>query len=255
MDVSHYTNSNSNNATSRKWYLGGSLPSGNYASYQSLTGLVGCPLNGTWQLRICDHWNLDAGTIFGWSIQFQESLYPEVWDYSQTYTPTIWDGLYGSVVNDPNNQNCMTGTYITSATPDVNSLQPFTITITDNFGCTHDTSLYVTVRHQLDEECCQIPNVNAGADAAVCALSYDLSASPLAYPSNTGNWELISGPGTATFTNVTSPTTTVNVSVYGTYVFRFHERYNDNPGCASSDDVTITFNPTNPTLSPVANIV
>ena len=233
----------------------GSLPSGNYASYQPLTGLVGCPLNGQWKLKICDNWNLDAGTIFGWSIQFQESLYPEVWDYSQTYTPTIWDGLYGSVVNDPNNQNCMTGTYITSATPDVNSLQPFTITITDNFGCTHDTSLYVTVRHQLDEECCQIPNVNAGADAAVCALSYDLSASPLAYPSNTGNWELISGPGTATFTNVTSPTTTVNVSVYGTYVFRFHERYNDNPGCASSDDVTITFNPTyNPTLSPVANM-
>src|SRR5690606_21207019 len=60
----------------------GSLPSGNYASYQSLTGLVGCPLNGQWQLRICDNWNLDAGTIFGWSIQFQESLYPEVWDYS-----------------------------------------------------------------------------------------------------------------------------------------------------------------------------
>jgi len=231
-----------------------SLPSGNYASYQPLSNLIGCPLNGQWQLRLCDNWNQDAGTIFGWSIQFDPSLYPAVWDYTQTYTPTLWDGLYGSVVNDPNNQNCMDGTYITTGSPDQNSLQPFTITITDNFGCAHDTSLYVTVYYQYDPNCCQIPNVNAGSDDAICSLTYSLSAGQFNHPGNTGNWEMISGPGTAAFSNVTSPNTSVTVNIFGTYVFRFHERYNDNPGCASYDDVTITFNPTyDPTLTPVEN--
>ncbi|MCK9255287.1 MAG: gliding motility-associated C-terminal domain-containing protein [Bacteroidales bacterium] len=240
-------------AASGTWQT--TLPSGNYASYQSLSALIDCPLNGTWQLRLCDNWGQDAGTIFGWSIQFDPSLYPAVWDYTQTYTPTSWDGLYGSVINAPNNQNCMDGTYTTSATPDVNSLQPFIFTITDNFGCTHDTALYVTVRHQLDPNCCVIPSVDAGSDDAICALTYHLQASSLEFPGNTGNWEMISGPGTATFTNPTNPSSNVTVSLFGTYVFRFHERHNDNPGCASHDDVTITFNDTyDPTISPVSNM-
>ncbi|MDD3686658.1 MAG: PKD domain-containing protein, partial [Bacteroidales bacterium] len=231
------------------------LPSGNYASYQSLAGLIGCPLNGLWTIRICDNWSIDAGTIFGWWIEFNPALYPEIWSYTQSYTPTIWEGLYGSQITPPGNTNCASGTYITTGTPTVNSLQPFIFTITDNFGCEHDTSLYVTVRHQLDPNCCVIPSVDAGADAAVCALTYSLTASSFEFPGNTGYWELVSGPGTASFSNSTSPTTNVTVSMYGTYVFEFNELHNNNPGCASNDVVSITFNDTfDPTMTDVDNI-
>jgi len=222
-----------------------SLPSGEYASYQSLSALIGCPLNGPWQLKLCDNWSGGAGIIYEWSIQFNESL---TWNYGQTYTPTLWEGLYGYIVNEPNNQNCMTGTYITSNTPYENSLQSFTFTVTDDFGCTHDTSLYVTVRNQYDESCCQIPDVNAGTDDEICALTYPLAASEFSNLANTGNWEMISGPDIVAFNDINSPTTQVTVSSSGTYIFRFHERYSDNPECASYDDVTITF-----LESPIAN--
>jgi gliding motility-associated-like protein len=230
------------------------LPAGTYASYQSLAGLIGCPLNGTWTIRICDNWAIDSGTLFGWWIEFNPSLFPELWSYTNTYTPTSWQGVYGSQMNPPTNQNCATGTYTTTGTPDINSQQPFTFTITDNFGCTHDTTLTVLVRHMNDPNCCILPNPNAGPDNAVCALTYTLNASNPA-PNNTVEWTLVSGPGTASFANQTSNVTDVTVSMYGTYTFRITERYLGNSGCQRSDDVVITFNPTYvPTLSPVDNM-
>jgi hypothetical protein len=137
------------------------LPAGDYASSESLTGLVGCSLNGLWTITICDNWLSDDGYIFGWYIDFDPSLFPEIWSYTPGYTPTSWEGLYGAEIDEPSNLNCVEGTYLTTATPDVNSDQPFIFTITDNFGCEHDTALYVTVRHQYDPECCIIPSPNA----------------------------------------------------------------------------------------------
>jgi len=231
------------------------LPAGNYASYASLAGLVNCPLNGQWTIRICDNWSIDSGTIFGWWIEFDPSLFPEIWSYTPTYTPTSWEGQYGSEIQAPTNQNCAVGTYLTTATPDVNSTQPFIFTITDNFGCEHDTSLNVTVYYALDPNCCIIPTVDAGSNAAVCALAYQLQATPLEYATSSGYWELVSGPGTVSFADSENPITVVTVNAWGAYTFAWHELYQGNPGCANSDQVVITFNETfDPTLTDVSNI-
>ncbi|MEM1219096.1 MAG: hypothetical protein AAGH79_09285, partial [Bacteroidota bacterium] len=56
----------------------GTLPPGDYRSFDSLSYLEGCPLNGTWSLEIQDLWNVDNGFIFGWSIQFDSILLSNV---------------------------------------------------------------------------------------------------------------------------------------------------------------------------------
>lgn len=53
-------------------------------------------------------------------------------------------------------------------------------------------------------------------------------------------WTLISGPGTATFTDATSLTTDVTVSEIGTYGFRLTA---SNDYWQKYDDLVITFNP------------
>jgi len=49
----------------------------NYLTPQNpLTSLVGCPLNGTWKMEICDNWAIDDGWVFWWQVNFAASLYP-----------------------------------------------------------------------------------------------------------------------------------------------------------------------------------
>jgi subtilisin-like proprotein convertase family protein len=50
------------------------LPSGSYASFQNLNGLLGSTLNGNWTLQITDQYNLDNGYIFNWNISLVSDL-------------------------------------------------------------------------------------------------------------------------------------------------------------------------------------
>ena len=74
-------------ATNGTWVdnAGGTLPAGTYESFQPFSNLDGCPLNGVWQIEICDLLGLDNGFVFDWSIQFADSLYP----VDQSFTPTF----------------------------------------------------------------------------------------------------------------------------------------------------------------------
>src|SRR5205085_5405 len=77
----------------------------------------------------------------------------------------------------------------------------------------------------------------------VCGLVATLAGNT---PSvGTGLWSQMSGPGTTTFSDATSPTSTVTVSVQGTYTFRW--TITSGP-CPSTDDVVITYT-ANPTAS------
>ncbi len=59
-------------ATNGTWADNGgsnSLPSGVYESFQPFTNFNGCPLNGTWEVEVCDLWASDNGFIFNWSLE------------------------------------------------------------------------------------------------------------------------------------------------------------------------------------------
>lgn len=81
----------------------------------------------------------------------------------------------------------------------------------------------------------QQPVANPGTGGNECDLNFQFSAVP---SSGTGTWILSNGPGTATFTSASNPTTLVTVSQYGTYLFTWIET---NGTCSSQAAVTVNF--------------
>ena len=80
------------------------------------------------------------------------------------------------------------------------------------------------------------PQADAGLGGNECDLSFVLNAIPKLA---TGIWTRVSGPGNASFSpNANTPNATANVTVFGTYVFRWTE----NQGvCRSHDEITVIF--------------
>ncbi len=83
-----------------------------------------------------------------------------------------------------------------------------------------------------------VPQANAGPDAAVCGTSANLSASQ-SIPGSSGLWNQVSGPGTATFANSNQGSTGVTVIANGPYLFQWTET---NGVCGDADTVQVAFN-------------
>ncbi|HOY40085.1 MAG TPA: hypothetical protein PLK75_12375, partial [Bacteroidales bacterium] len=232
---------------------GSSVPAGTYLplpSGSSFSSLIGCPINGEWCIKFIDNWGQDDGIIFTCDINFNDNILPQsLWGFENSYVlgnnspDAHWDGnnMIDNIGSIGSAQPLLAGTNV-----------PYTFYATDNFGCTYDTTITVTVRPITDPNCCQMPNPSAGTAAAICDVCYNLSANqPVA--GNNGIWTQVSGPGTATFTNNTLYNTQVCINnIYGTYQFRWTEYYQGNQACSSSDTVNITFNETfDPTVTPI----
>jgi len=99
----------------------------------------------------------------------------------------------------------------------------------DNNGCSDVSSVTITFY--------QIPQPTVIDDADTCGLAYPLAANP---DIGTGSWEVITGLGTAAFTDPLSAITEVSVSQPGTYDLAWVE---NNNGCISGDTVSIQFYP------------
>ncbi|MFH2141771.1 MAG: hypothetical protein ABIJ97_05075, partial [Bacteroidota bacterium] len=222
---------------------GSALPSGSYASFQPLSGLVGCDLNGTWTITIIDNWAIDDGWIFSWWIDFNPSLYPSLWDYQNTYVNHIWTANIGSggSITSNNGTGGGEGTYVTGLFVQTN--EPFYYTITDDFGCTYDTTIMVTVLPADASQCCIIPVINmVTTSQTLCGNSILLDAGTISTTGNVGTWTN-TGPGTVNFVTggIHDIQSFVNVSTYGTYTFTWTEVNNGSPACTDAESVTITF--------------
>lgn len=124
--------------------LGGTLPAGAYESYQTFANLNGCPLNGVWQLEICDLLGSDNGFVFDWAIQFADSLYPA----EQSFTPlfglecdsTSWETpLQDDHLLLEGDWNCAEAT-VTMSDP---GTHVYTAFATNNFGCEYSQEIEV----------------------------------------------------------------------------------------------------------------
>ncbi|MCB9185755.1 MAG: HYR domain-containing protein [Flavobacteriales bacterium] len=107
---------------------------------------------------------------------------------------------------------------------------PYDITYeyTDINGCTDSETQQVSVDEQ--------PLADAGSGGSECDLNFTFSAVASV---GTGTWTLISGPGLPLYSNINSPTSIVQVSTTGSYVFRWTEV---NGECSDFDEVTVVFN-------------
>jgi hypothetical protein len=117
----------------------GQLPAGDYESAQPFELLEGCPLNGTWEVEVCDAWAADDGYIFEWNVNFNPELYPEPIVFTPVFgmgcDSTSWSGP--SIYDQSEDCNEITLVAADSGT--------FTYTATNNFGCTYSTDVEITV--------------------------------------------------------------------------------------------------------------
>lgn len=100
--------------------------------------------------------------------------------------------------------------------------------VTDDMSCSDEAEVTVVVKPQ--------PTVSAGDDALLCTNTQTLTASSV--PPLNGLWQQVSGPAPASFSSSTTPTTQVQVTDLGSYIFSWSV---DLDGCRASDEVDITF--------------
>ena len=139
---------------------GSTLAQGTYESYESLDSLLGCPLNGEWDIEVCDHWPVDNGYIFSWSIEFESSLYPSV----ETFKPAIVDwgwNSHPSVIFS--NADSLIGSPINAGEV------AYTFTVDDAFGCAWDTTINLQVLPETHPNCHTCEDILTPApDTMIC---------------------------------------------------------------------------------------
>lgn len=113
-----------------------SLPEGDYAPFESLTGFLGCPLNGEWILTVSDQWGSDNGWVFEWNINFNPEIFPNL----ETFAPQIVDYSW-----QPHNSIFYMQPDSIAAAPTNPGSASYTFAIVDEFGCTYDTTIRVGV--------------------------------------------------------------------------------------------------------------
>ena len=117
------------------------LPSGSYESVQPFTNLNGCPLNGIWEVEVCDLWASDNGFIFDWSLEFAPYLYPEL----TSFTPTFGDSCDSIQWNGPSIIDDGMDCSIVTVSPTNMGVETYTFSGINDFGCIYEQSLELTV--------------------------------------------------------------------------------------------------------------
>ncbi|MCC7501789.1 MAG: PKD domain-containing protein [Flavobacteriales bacterium] len=220
-------NGNSNWIPNTNAPIGNSLPPGQYTSQDPFSDWIGCDLNGTWTLTIVDNLFIDDGFIFSWWLDVDPSLYPTVVEY----TPTFGAGCDSTYWSGPNivatDANCEQITI----TPPAAGSYDYTYTAIDDFGCTYDTTITVTVT--------PAPTIDVtSALGPTCASPVQLTTTilpPLASGPLFHSWSPSVGLSNA---NVPNPTAQTNVPTwYVNTVYPF-----GHPLCAAVDSALV--NPT-----------
>lgn len=136
------------------------LPSGDYSSFNPLTNLLGCPLNGEWTITVQDLWAVDNGYIFSWSVEFDPDLYPALETFTPTYINWEWDQIPSITYYS---QDSIEGS------PANAGVAAYTFLLYDDFGCAWDTTVQVNVLPFTHPDCydCQ-DNINHVPDTVVC---------------------------------------------------------------------------------------
>ncbi|MBQ0016502.1 MAG: gliding motility-associated C-terminal domain-containing protein [Bacteroidales bacterium] len=62
-----------------------------YKPADDFSSLVGCPLNGTWKIEICDNWAIDNGWVFSWGMDLCNAETDEDCVYQVGIDSITWD--------------------------------------------------------------------------------------------------------------------------------------------------------------------
>jgi len=117
---------------------GNALIPGTYTSFQPFSSLVGCPLNGNWTIHVLDNLGSDNGFIFSWGINFDSALLPGSYSFLPNF---ITKGFNPSpdIIATTNGGSDIT------VKPSSGGQKCYTYKVTDNFGCSYDTTVCIYV--------------------------------------------------------------------------------------------------------------
>lgn len=134
------------------------LPEGTYDSFEPLSGLIGCPLNGEWVLSVQDLWEIDNGYIFWWNIRFDETMLEKGETFRVPVTQLSWE-------NRPNVIDTQGGKV--SARADRSGETFLRLFHEDAFGCQGDTFLTLPVLSPTHPQCLEC-GLQASPDTSLC---------------------------------------------------------------------------------------
>ena len=194
---------------------------GTYEAEGNWADLIGCPLNGDWTIEVTDQLTADNGYIFSWSMNFDPGITPVVTSFTPTIVSDGWQA-------DP---TIVSGTNPIVVEPTAVGPACYVYEVTDDFGCTYDTTFCITVIPS--------PVLDPVADVVACD---DYTLPPISGTDLSGNEAYFSGPnGTGTQFN---PGQVITVDMTPIYV---HD-----PGAGNCDD-EVSFNITIDNTDPVIN--
>lgn len=116
--------------------FGTPFPAGDYESEEPLSGLIGCPLNGEWTIRVTDNLGIDDGWIFNWSISFADYLFPDLESFNVPIDTVFWQEAPNLIFYTSDSL---------AANPAAAGQSDYTLTMIDSFGCQWDTTVIVDV--------------------------------------------------------------------------------------------------------------
>ncbi len=146
------------------------LPAGAYAATGDWNQLIGCPVNGTWTLNILDTQEGDNGFLFGWSMDFASEITPEQTSFEATVGSSC-DSMFWSPMEPWGfDIASIDGCSSIVVEPTEAGSFGFVFTAVDAFGCSADTTVFITVEPGLDFTMGSSPlDPLAGVEATLCA--------------------------------------------------------------------------------------
>ena len=109
-----------------------------YTPFQSFSNLIGCPLNGLWQIQVCDTWELDNGYVFDWELTLDPGILYNHLNISLGDSTVLT--AFGA-----ENYLWSTGETTESIVVNPTTTTTYTVTGTNQYGCSDTASITVTV--------------------------------------------------------------------------------------------------------------
>ena len=194
--------------------------------------LYGCPINGVWTLNFTDLWGADDGSIPSFAINLDPDLYPDLVSFTpvigQLSDSSFWDPSGVDITSISSNGNVVT------IDPQSQGQFDYTYTITNNFGCTFDSTVTVTVNDFQVQG-----SVGGDGNPVFCDGTGVITASQVGNPG--GLFVYIWSPSTG-LSNPGQATTAVNL-FQDTMTYTVTSYPLGMPGCASTDQVTVMLDP------------
>lgn len=204
-----------------------------YVPADSFQKLIGCDMNGTWSIELCDYLGRDNGWVFSWSLdicgvsdggcKYQVAIDSIVWapDNDPQYCDYDLGHRRGAEVHKFNDLE----SYI--LTPDTAGKFKINVTIYDEFGCVWDTNTFITSYWT--------PDPQLGPDTTLCGvMQMTLDASDPHADSN--DYSYIWAPFGQ---NTSEITTAVEPEGDVTYVAHVINRTNMGTVCETRDTITV----------------